>query len=103
MKKLLLIAVVLAAAAAIFMERAVVTGPGVSAPVVPLQKPVRQHRTVIYREFRITPLAQFHIRAKVLSKENYYFGRESELSPVDLALGWGRMSDESVLKSIGHL
>lgn len=27
-------------------------------------------------------------------------GRESDLSPVDLALGWGKMSDERVLDSI---
>ena len=26
--------------------------------------------------------------------------RESDLAPVDLALGWGRMSDEAILKDI---
>ena len=36
----------------------------------------------------------------VLGKENYYLGREAELSPVDLAFGWGPMSDEKVLKHI---
>jgi hypothetical protein len=35
-----------------------------------------------------------------LSKKKYRSGREAELSPFDLALGWGRMSDEDVLASI---
>jgi len=35
-----------------------------------------------------------------LSKENYYLGRGADLSPVDLALGWGKMSDESVLDDV---
>jgi hypothetical protein len=36
----------------------------------------------------------------VLSRKNYHFDRESELSPVDFALGWQLMSDETVLKDI---
>ena len=42
----------------------------------------------------------FCIKAKVLAKENYYTGREADLSPTDLALGWGNMSDESILQTI---
>ena len=33
----------------------------------------------------------------MLSKERYRFGREADLSPWDLALGWGAMSDQSVV------
>jgi hypothetical protein len=36
----------------------------------------------------------------VLSRENYHLGDEAELSPVDLALGWGVMSDQAVLDRI---
>jgi hypothetical protein len=35
-----------------------------------------------------------------LSSERYSLGREADLSPVDLALGWGKMSDEAVLSKI---
>jgi hypothetical protein len=45
-------------------------------------------------------LADFTIRARVLSKKTYRTGRESQLSPVDLALGWGPMSDERVLEKV---
>jgi hypothetical protein len=41
---------------------------------------------------QITPLAAFSVAARVLSREDYHFGRESDYSPTDLALGWGPMS-----------
>lgn len=51
-------------------------------------------------DYTVKSLLGFRLKAKVLSKKNYYIGRESELSTTDLALGWGRMSDESVLEKI---
>ena len=51
-------------------------------------------------EYVITPLADIEITARVLGKENYWMDRESDISPVDLALGWGRMSDPGVLEQI---
>jgi hypothetical protein len=44
----------------------------------------------------VAPLAHYRIAARVLSRERYYFGWQSELSPLDLALGWGKMADPSV-------
>jgi hypothetical protein len=40
----------------------------------------------------VTPLAGFSLAGRVLSREDYHFGRESAYSPIDLALGWGPMS-----------
>jgi hypothetical protein len=51
-------------------------------------------------DYRITRRARFEINARVLSKEPYYMSREADLSPFDLALGWGVMSDQSVLDQI---
>ena len=56
--------------------------------------------TIQIDDYVITPLADVEITAKVLGKENYYLDRESDISPVDLALGWGRMSDPAVLEQI---
>lgn len=50
--------------------------------------------------YTITPLESFQIEARVLAAEQYSLGREADLSPVDLALGWGAMSDEAILKDI---
>jgi hypothetical protein len=75
-------------------------GPGVLAAEDPVQQDPASKDTFDLDGYRITPLAEFKIRAKVLSREDYSMGRESDLSPVDLALGWGRMSDEQVLQQI---
>lgn len=75
-------------------------GPGVMAPNAPQQDNLSSPRQLSVSNYAITQLAQFDLKAKVLSKKNYHFGREADLSPVDLALGWGRMSDEQVLDNI---
>ena len=50
--------------------------------------------------FLLTRRAEFSLRARVLSREDYWIGDESNLSPLDLALGWGVMSDQAVLDRI---
>jgi hypothetical protein len=46
--------------------------------------------------YEIKPLANFAVRARVLSREDYALGREADLSRTDLALGWQRMADPTV-------
>jgi hypothetical protein len=46
--------------------------------------------------YTIQPLAAYDVVARVLSTSHYRLGREAELSPVDLALGWGPMADAGV-------
>jgi hypothetical protein len=41
----------------------------------------------------ITPRAEYRIAARVLHHEKYYLGWQSNFSPVDLALGWGKLAD----------
>ncbi|MCZ6617657.1 MAG: hypothetical protein O7E57_05950 [Gammaproteobacteria bacterium] len=50
-----------------------------------------------YPGYDVRSVEAFTIEARVLSRENYHLGRESDLSPTDLALGWGPMADESIL------
>jgi hypothetical protein len=66
----------------------------------PLQSKARDNTAFFFDEYIISPLADFEISARVLARKNYWLGRESELSPVDFALGWGRMSESAVLESI---
>lgn len=81
-------------------ESVIEYGPGVKVPDIPLQSDIKNPQTFEFKEHTITPLAEYNIRAKILSIETYSSGREAELSPIDLALGWGKMSDESVLENI---
>ncbi|RZA21253.1 MAG: hypothetical protein EOP93_03585 [Lysobacteraceae bacterium] len=46
------------------------------------------------------PLAGFSVEARVLSREEYRTGREADFSPLDLALGWGRMTEDAVLSHL---
>jgi hypothetical protein len=50
--------------------------------------------------YRISPLATFAMRGRVLHTERYRFDRAADLAPVDLALGWGPMSDQSVIDQL---
>ncbi len=100
MRKYVILLVTVASAIFWFREEKVELGPGVLAPEVPKQIPLKGAIPIVFEDYTITPLAGFSVKAKVLSKENYWFGREADLSPVDLALGWGRMSDEEILKDI---
>ncbi len=51
-------------------------------------------------EYTLEALAEYKIKARVLSRNNFSFGKESDLSPFDLALGWGPMSDQSIIDKI---
>lgn len=48
-------------------------------------------------QITIEPLASYEIEARVLGRRDYSSDPESAISPMDLALGWGPMSDDAVL------
>lgn len=75
-------------------------GPGIKVTESPLQTPIKAAEKFEHGDYLITPLAEFELNAKVLSREDYFLDRESDLSPTDLALGWQKMSDEAVLEQI---
>ena len=83
-----------------FSHRPVETGPGTLAPKSPVQEAARGAEPFVFEGFRIPPLARFSATARVLGAERYRLDRESSLSPVDLALGWGPMSDNANLDRI---
>jgi hypothetical protein len=59
----------------------------------PIQKKINYSKKYFQIEkYQITPLANFQLVARVLGAKSYRTDREAELSPVDLALGWGPMS-----------
>lgn len=82
-----------------FAERPIITTPGAMTQQVPVQTNTNQP-AFSHRDYTITPLADFSIEARVLAKETYHFDRGARLSPIDLALGWGPMSDSAVLSQI---
>ena len=83
-------------AAWIYVSGDVPQPAGVLAPSEPRQVNITE-RTWERGGVRYTALAQFDAYARVLSTNHYYFDGQADLSPVDLALGWGTMSDSDVL------
>ena len=81
-------------------RREIVHPPGVLVAESPVQEVLAGSPTIRVDEFVLSPRASFRIRARVLSREKYYLGDEADLSPIDLALGWGVMSDQAVLDRI---
>ncbi len=73
---------------------------GMVAPDMPEQIAVADLPAFRIREYDLQPLARYRVRAVVLSKKDYRRGRAAELSPVDLALGWGRMSLAAVINQL---
>ena len=102
MRKFLVFLVVLAVFLAIrdWQQRPVVHEPGVLVGLEPRQENLRESPPISLDEFILTPRAEFDIQARVLGTEKYVLGTEAKLSPVDLALGWNRMSDQAVVDQI---
>ena len=99
-KLLALIALISWGAYSHWQQRPVLRGPGIIAPALPEQRAATTSQALTLNGYQIVPLADFSIEARVLSTKHYNLGREADLAPVDLALGWGRMSDETVLARI---
>ena len=52
-------------------------------------------------DYTIKPLARYTLTAVVLSRSRYRFDEAAKLAPVDLALGWGAMSDAATINALG--
>jgi hypothetical protein len=101
MKKELIILLVIFALWKLYSNSNQVTlGPGIKVHEMPYQEMIDSPVKRTMGDYTVTGLAQFKIKAKVLSKENYSFDRVSDFAPTDLALGWGKMSDEAILDNI---
>ena len=74
--------------------------PGIKVPNTPYQTNIVNPEKIIIKDITITPLAYFSMNGKILSKKRYWFGRETQLSKYDFAMGWKMMSDESFLENI---
>ncbi len=102
MKRALYVILILAAVAAWrdWKLRDIVHPPGILVPEAPSQANLQQAEIFVLDDYRLTRRAEFRIRARVLSREDYHWGSDADLAPVDLALGWGVMSDQAVLDRI---
>lgn len=78
------------------MSGSIRTAAGVLAPDEPLQENCPAQVVARIKDYTLTAMATYTIRARVLHTKHYWTDG-SDLVPYDVALGWGRMSDQSVL------
>ena len=72
--------------------------PGVLVASDPVQTDASlDDAELTYGKFQLKPLAHFSLDARVLHRKIYRYDRGAALVPVDLAVGWGPMSDQAVL------
>jgi len=81
-------------------HRPMAPSPGVLVTDAPTQINLDGGTTLRRGNITLVTRARFELTARVLSREDYRFDAGASLAPVDLALGWGRMSDSDVLSKI---
>jgi hypothetical protein len=102
-RKLLLLActlLILHGAYGWWHERPLSRGPGVLVTDPPRQVLLPDSEPFTHQGHTLKPLAEYRIQARVIGKEYYHFDATADFAPLDLALGWGPLSDEAVLEHI---
>lgn len=84
-----------------YVGRPVHPPDGVLAGAEPEQTDLAAGATPIRRgRWTLTARAHYRVTARVLATEQYRFDAIADLTPQDVALGWGPMSDNRVLAGI---
>ncbi len=97
LKLLLALAAIVIGIGSMLSNRPIERAPGVLAPDEPVQQELAGAAPLRHQEYELTPRAAFSLEARVLSAEGYRWDGGADLAPVDLALGWGPMSDSTML------
>ena len=82
-----------------YLHRPITYPPGILIPTEPEQTAATDG-SFAYGAYELKPLAAFALDARVLHRKVYRWDRQATLVPVDLALGWGPMSDQRVLDRV---
>lgn len=84
-----------------WQRRAVLHAPGILVREEPVQTSISGTPPVFQKNgYTLTAQARYRIRGRLLHRERYYSDASSGISPLDFGLGWGPMSDSSVLSQM---
>jgi hypothetical protein len=84
----------------LWLERPIRRAPGILAPGEPVQIAMVPEALPGIGDYKLQAVASYELTARVLSTERYWLADASDLVPVDVAVGWGPMSDEGVLSGL---
>jgi hypothetical protein len=79
---------------------AVEWSPGTLVESLPQQTNLERSDPIALEGFELTPRARFKAEVRVLGRSRYWLGDLADVSPLDIAVGWGPMSDSAVLAHI---
>jgi hypothetical protein len=74
--------------------------PGALVADDPQQVEIEGTEAIGLGHVRLIPHARFSAQVRVLSRERYWLGTFADVSPLDVAVGWGPMSDSAVLADL---
>ncbi len=77
--------------------RAIRHAPGVLVAKEPVQVMIPEKLLPKRDHYEIHAVATYDITARILSTKRYFSLPGNDLVPIDVAVGWGRMSDQAVL------
>jgi hypothetical protein len=70
----------------------------------PVQTAAETNSPIHYQDARLRleyqPLARYRIAARVLRKKKYKGDWSAQISPLDLALGWGQVAEDDIVKHL---
>lgn len=92
--------VALLAAWQLVSSRPIHRDPGEIAAADPLQSDLDAAQTLTRGDFQVIARAKFSAEVRVLGRERYRLGALADVAPLDIAVGWGPMSDSAVLAEI---
>lgn len=84
----------------IFKSNEITHPPGILIAEKPIQSKIVKKNSWVSNSYQFTPLYNMELRARVLGKKYYGSDKMSEFCQIDLALGWGPMSDQAILDNI---
>jgi len=93
-------AAVLVAGYQLVATGAVERPPGILVESSPLQTNLAKPDRIALKGFELTPRARFKAEVRVLGRSRYRLGKLADVAPLDIAVGWGPMSDSAVLEHI---
>jgi hypothetical protein len=74
--------------------------PGQIAPREPAQVNLDRAAPITVGDVTLKPRARYRFEARALSRQRYYMGDDASLIPIDIAFGWGPMSDSALISKL---
>jgi len=70
----------------------------------PIQRSVASNDPILIEKkeghYTLTPVAEYQLAGVVVSKETYSYGWNAEISPIDLAIAWGKLAEPEYEKYV---